>query len=98
MHEIDVTDETWNFGCGHCGHQWSVAYEVHHNEAPGGDQVRMWLRNGRPSMAPGGGVPCPSCQEGLRVNATRDGALERTARRPVDDLMGTGMPPVMRGD
>lgn len=98
MREIDVTDETWSFRCGHCGHRWSVPYEVHHAEGSDGDQVRVWMRNGRPSMAPVGGLPCPQCGEGLRVGASRDGALERTALRPVDEVMATGLPPVLRGD
>lgn len=98
MHETHVTDESWNFHCGHCGQDWSVIYEVHHHAGPRGDEVRRWLRDGRPSMAPGGGLPCPRCQEGLRVSATREGGLERTSRRPVDGVMGTGMPHALRSD
>lgn len=98
MRETDVTVETWTFRCGHCGHHWPVPYEVHEAEGSDGDQVRVWLRNGRPSMAPSGGLPCPRCQEGLRVNAARDGALERTARRPIDEMVATALPPVVLGD
>lgn len=78
MHEADVHDETWQFSCGHCGHEWVAVYEAHHTEAVDGDDVRGWIRNGLPSMGPAAGLPCPSCDEGLRVSALR--ARPRPAR------------------
>lgn len=75
MHVNYITDETWAFECGHCGHHWSVGYEVRHTDDLDGGEVCLWSRQGLPSMAPEAGIPCPRCDEGLRVSAS-------PARRP----------------
>lgn len=84
MHETYLTNEKWAFECRRCSHHWSVAYEVHHTEGFDGGELCRWSRNGLPSMAPEAGMPCPRCNEGLRVTRSRPNAP--TARRGMDPL------------
>lgn len=67
MHETHVTDELRVFVCRRCGHRWSVAYQARHIEGSDGDELCLWRRNGLSSMAPEAGLPCPRCNEQLRV-------------------------------
>lgn len=80
MHETAITDQAWMFTCHLCGHQWSVVYKVHSVQGFDGDELELWRRDGQPSMAPDAGVPCPQCDEKLRIDAS----VRTGQRQPTD--------------
>jgi len=61
LKELAVT--RFRFTCAHCGHNWTVDYDVQHVEDGHGQAWDYYSLNGSPVTAPTapGVVRCPAC-------------------------------------
>ncbi len=60
----EASIDRFRFGCGHCGHVWTLDYQVRHVEGGHGWSLDCYSRLGCRVTAPTspGNVRCPQCQ------------------------------------
>ena len=63
MHDLTVTQETFELLCRSCGHSWEAEYETRRSREWAGAEMVEFLLNGLPAFSPYDGVPCPRCRD-----------------------------------
>jgi hypothetical protein len=63
MHDLTVTQETFELCCRSCGHTWEAEYETRRSREWAGSEMIEFLVDGLAVVSPYGGVPCPQCRD-----------------------------------
>lgn len=60
MHDVDVSEETWELTCLDCGNRWAELLEVRRGHDCTGEEFTSWRLSGCPCAAPAD-HSCPAC-------------------------------------
>jgi hypothetical protein len=63
MHDLTVTQETFELCCRSCGHTWEAEYETRRSREWAGSEMIEFLVDGLAVLSQYGGVPCPQCRD-----------------------------------
>jgi hypothetical protein len=63
VHDLTITQETFEFRCRACEHTWETEYETRRSREWAGAEMIEFLVRGLPVPSPYDGVACPSCRD-----------------------------------
>jgi hypothetical protein len=63
VHDLTITQETFEFRCRACEHTWETEYETRRSREWAGAEMIEFLVRGLPVPSPYDSVACPSCRD-----------------------------------
>ncbi|HEY9376714.1 MAG TPA: hypothetical protein VIQ02_06425 [Jiangellaceae bacterium] len=63
LHDLTITEETFELRCRACGHTWETEYETRRSREWAGAEMIEFLIGGLPVPSPYDGVACPRCSD-----------------------------------